>query len=383
MTGEGRAALALDDGGVTDAGAGLEGGASSSVGVGVGVGVGSGPRQTRRSTNTVTLTDVAQHARVSPQTVSRSIRSPELVSEFTLERVRNSIAETGYVPNLAASNLASNRSMTVAAVIPAVSASVFADALHGLEEVLSPAGYQLFIGSTDYRPSHEEELVRALLGRRPDGIFIVGTKHSPNTTHLLRESRVPVVEAWDLTDDPIDSVVGFSNRDAISALVQFAVTRGYAHPTFAGSFQTGDFRAIARRGAFEDSVRELYPGEPIRVVDSGTATVDFETGRRLLDETLTTYPETDVLMFASDVFAAGAVLECARRGIRIPGDIAITGFGDFEISRHLVPTLTTVAVPNRQIGTIAGELLLARMTHRPVENSELDLGFSVVARESA
>lgn len=273
--------------------------------------------------------------------------------------------------------------MTVAAVIPAVSASVFADALHGLEAVLSPVGYQLFIGSTDYRPAHEEELVRALLGRRPDGIFIVGTNHSPNTTHLLRESKVPVVEAWDLTDDPIDSVVGFSNRDAIIALVEFVHERGYRHPAFAGSFQTGDFRALARRASFEERVRELYPDEPVRVVDSGTSTVDYETGRRLLDETLRTHPETDVLMFASDVFAAGAVLECARRGIRVPGDIAITGFGDFEIGRHLVPTLTTVAVPNRQIGTVAGELLLARMTHRPVETSEIDLGFSVVARDSA
>ena len=340
-------------------------------------------RPTRRSTNTVTLEDVARHAQVSPQTVSRSIRSPDLVSEFTLERVRNSIAETGYVPNLAASNLASNRSMTVAAIIPAISASVFADALHGLEEVLAPAGYQLFIGSTSYRPGHEEELVRAFLGRRPDGIFIVGTEHSPNTSHLLRESKVPVVEAWDLTEDPIDSVVGFSNREAIRALVAFAVSRGYRHPTFAGSFQTGDFRALARRASFEEAVTESYPGEPLRVVDSGTATVDFDTGRRLLDEALRAHPETDVLMFASDVFAAGAVLEASRRGLALPGDIAITGFGDFEIARHLVPALTTVSVPNRQIGTVAGELLLARMEHRTGDTSEIDLGFSVVARESA
>ncbi|MDO9396545.1 MAG: LacI family DNA-binding transcriptional regulator [Herbiconiux sp.] len=340
-------------------------------------------RSTRRSTNTVTLEDVARHAQVSPQTVSRSIRTPELVSEFTLERVLASIASTGYVPNLAASNLASNRSMTVAAIIPAISASVFADALHGLDEVLSPAGYQLFIGSTDYRPAHEEELVRAFLGRRPDGIFIVGTAHSPNTSHLLRESRVPVVEAWDLAENPIDSQVGFSNEAAIRALVEFAVSRGYTQPTFAGSFQTGDFRALARRASFERAVRELLPGTPVRVVDSGTATVDFETGRRLLDETLATHPSTDVLMFASDVFAAGAVLECARRGISLPSDLAITGFGDFEIGRHLVPTLTTVAVPNRQIGTSAGELLLARMEHRAVGEASIDLGFSVVARESA
>jgi LacI family gluconate utilization system Gnt-I transcriptional repressor len=340
-------------------------------------------RPSRRSTHSVTLEDVARHAQVSPQTVSRSIRSPQLVSEFTLERVRSSISETGYVPNLAASNLASNRSMTVAAIIPAVSASVFADALQGLEEVLAPEGYQLFIGSTSYRPGHEEELVRAFLGRRPDGIFIVGTDHSPNTGHLLRESKVPVVEAWDLTDTPIDSVVGFSNSAAIRALVEFARDRGYRHPTFAGSFQTGDFRALARRASFEESVGALFPGEPVRVVDSGTGTVDYDTGRRLLTETRAAHPETDVLMFASDVFAAGAVLECARAGISVPGDIAVTGFGDFEIGRHLVPTLTTVAVPNRQIGTAAGELLLSRMTGGTRETAEIDLGFSVVARESA
>jgi LacI family gluconate utilization system Gnt-I transcriptional repressor len=341
------------------------------------------PRQTRRSTNTVTLSDVALHAGVSPQTVSRSIRSPELVSKFTLERVRRSIEATGYVPNLAASNLASNRSMTVAAIIPAISASVFADALHGLDEVLAPAGYQLFIGSTDYRPSHEEELVRAFLGRRPDGIFIVGTHHSPVTEHLLREAQVPVVEAWDLTENPIDSLVGFSNRKALQALVKFASEQGYAHPTFAGSFQRGDFRAVARKESFEEAVRDLYPGEPVRVVDSGTASVDLETGRQLLDETLRAHPETDLLMFASDVFAAGALLECARRGISVPGDIAVTGFGDFEIARHLVPTLTTVSVPNREIGTTAGQLLLARMTNKPVLTRNIDLGFSVVSRESA
>ncbi|MEF2976763.1 LacI family DNA-binding transcriptional regulator [Subtercola sp. YIM 133946] len=343
----------------------------------------AGHRPTRRSTGTVTLSDVAKAAQVSPQTVSRTIRSPELVSEFTLERVRDAIAQTGYVPNLAASNLASNRSMTVAAIIPSVSASVFADSLHGLEEVLAPAGYQLFIGSTDYSPSHEEELVRAFLGRRPDGIFIVGTNHTPNTSHLLRESRVPVVEAWDFTDDPIDSLVGFSNREATAAIVEYVVSRGYTHPTFAGSLQSGDSRAMARKSSFESAVRRLLPGEPIRVVDSGTRKIDFDTGTDLLATTLAEHPETDVLMFASDIFALGALFECARRGIAVPSDLAITGFGDFDLARHVIPTLTTVSVPSRQIGTTAGGLLVGRMTHSPSDTTEIDLGFSVVGRDSA
>lgn len=338
---------------------------------------------TRRATHSVTLNDVASLANVSPQTVSRTIRNPELVSARTLERVQWAISTTGYVPNLAASNLASNRSKTIAAIIPTISASVFADALHGLDTVLTPQGYQLFIGATDYNLEHEEELIRAFMGRRPDGLFIVGTKHTPAATLLLKNSRIPVVETWNWTDDPIDNLVGFSNWDAIESVVEYVVGKGYKHPTFAGSLQAGDSRAIDRQDSFAKTVARLLPGEPGRVVDSGTGVIDMDTGIRLLDTVLERHPETDVLMFASDVFAAGALLECRRRGMSVPGDLAITGFGDFEISRHLVPTLTTVAVPNVEIGTRAGQLLIARMTGDADESERVDLGFSVVPRDSA
>jgi len=340
-------------------------------------------RFTRRSTRTVTLSDVARHAGVSPQTVSRSIRNPELVAESTLERVRGSIVATGYVPNLAASNLASNRSMTVAAIIPTLAASVFSDAVHGLDEVLSPHGYQLFIGSTDYRPDREEELIRAFLGRRPDGVFIVGTDHTETATQLLRNARIPVVETWNLTEKPIHSMVGFSNYAAVRAMVEYVVSKGYRHPTFAGSMRVGNARAIERRGSFEGAVRDLLPGEQVRVVDSGTHRDEMDTGRRLLDRVLREHPETDVLMFSSDVFAAGALLECTQRGIAVPDRLAITGFGDFEIARHLAPSLTTIAAPSGEIGSRAGGLLLSSMSNPNVLPETIDLGFSLVVRESA
>jgi len=341
------------------------------------------PALTRRATRTITLNDVASLANVSPQTVSRALRAPDLVSERTLERVRWAISTTGYVPNLAASNLASNRSRTVAAIIPTIAASVFADALHGLDAVLTPAGYQLFIGSTDYDLEHEENLIRAFMGRRPDGMFIVGTKHTPAATLMLRNARIPVVEAWNWIDDPIDSLVGFSNRDAIEAIVAYVVGKGYRHPTFAGSFRLGDSRAVDRQLSFTQTVQRLLPGEAVRVIDSGSGTVDLQTGITLLDRTLAEHPETDVLMFASDVFAAGALLEARRRGMDVPGDLAITGFGDFEMARHLVPTLTTVSVPNTEIGTHAGQILLQRMIGESADPELLDLGFELMPRESA
>jgi LacI family gluconate utilization system Gnt-I transcriptional repressor len=336
----------------------------------------------RRSTMRPTLAQVAAHAGVAPQTVSRTLRAPHLVSPQTLERVQRSIAAVGYVPNLTASSLASNRTMTVAAIIPAISASIFADVLHGLDEALSAMGYHLFIGSTDYSPTREEELTRAFLGRRPDGFFIVGTSHTDATAQLLRSAGIPVVEGYSLTSDPIGSVVGFSNVDAIRGVVELIVAEGYQHPTFAGSLSAGDTRALERSYGFELAVSALLPDEPVRIVDSGSAEVDYDIGRILIRRVLAEHPVTDVVVFASDVFAAGAIFECAQDGVDVPGRVGITGFGDFEIARQISPGLTTVAVPNRAIGTEAGRLLIEAMSQPDFDPRRIDVGFDVVARDS-
>ncbi len=340
-------------------------------------------RARRRSTQAVTIADVAVHAGVSPQTVSRSLNAPELVAEPTIARVRRAIDQTGYVPNLAASNLASNRSMTVAAIIPEIAGAIFSETVHALEDALTGRGYQLFLGSTGYRPEHEEELIRAFLGRRPDGIFVVGTAHTESAERMLRRAEVPVIETWELSDTPIDSVVGFSNSGAMRALVMHVHGRGYRHPAFVGPLQTGDFRAAKRRDAYETALNSTFPGEPLRIVDTGTSRVDYETGRVLFRAARSRHPEADVLIFSSDVYAIGAILEANRQGVSVPDEVAVTGFGDVELAQHLVPRLTTVAVPSREIGAVAGELLLHRMTGRSSEPSRVDLGFSIVTRESA
>jgi LacI family gluconate utilization system Gnt-I transcriptional repressor len=340
-------------------------------------------RLTRRNTQSVTLDEVAAHAGVSPSTVSRAIRSPDLVSQATLASVLKAIDETNYVPNRAASNLASNRSGTVAAITPAISFSVFADTVHGLEEVLAAEEIQLFLGSTGYDEKREEEVVRAFLGRRPDGLILVGTNHTAATRDVLRRSRIPVVETWDWTDEPIDSLVGFSNGAAFSAIVDYVIDAGYKHPTFAGWLTGADSRAHARRDAFQSVVSTRLPAEPIRILDTGTRGISVEAGRWLLEQARALHPETDVLVCASDIFATGAVLAAQSLGLSVPGDIAITGFGDFELSQHLNPALTTVQTPNDQIGRRAGQIVLERIANPDSEPVRVDLGFTLVVRESA
>ncbi|WP_432103181.1 LacI family DNA-binding transcriptional regulator [Streptomyces sp. bgisy091] len=341
----------------------------------------SRPRK-RSATRSVTLSDVAAAAGVSAQTVSRVVRDPLSVSDATCAKVRAAIAATGYVPNLAASNLASNRSRTVAVIVPQFNASVFADTVHAFSTALARHGYQIFVGTTDYRPEHEEEVLRSFLGRRPDGVLMIGTDHTPGTRALLGGAGVPVVETWGWSDDPLDLLVGFSNAAAASAMVAHLAERGRRRITFAGRHTSGDPRAAERLDGYTKAVGELLGADP-RTVDAGPEPVTMDTGVALLDLVLERYPDSDAVMFSSDVFAAGALQACVRRGIDVPGTLALAGFGDFELARHLVPSLTTVAVPGSLIGELGAELLLTRMRGGDVEAPHRDVGHRVVARESS
>lgn len=329
------------------------------------------------------MTDVARAAGVSAQTVSRVLRQPESVAAPTRERVLEAIRATGYVQNQAASHLASNRSRTVAAILPVISASVFSDTMHAASTVLAPHGYQLQLGYTDYRPEREERLVRSFLGWRPDGFFIVGALHTPAVVDLLKSSGVPVVETWGWNENPIDLLVGFSNRNAVADLVRRLVAKGHRRLVFAGVVSPGDDRAAERLAGFTETVTELLPDEPLRVLDLPGRPVAMQTGVEMLEQIRTEYREATAAVFSSDVFASGAVLAGRRLGVRIPEDLAVCGFGDFEVSRLLDPALTTVAIDGRAIGSVGAEMLLARMRSEPVEKDHVDVGYEIIMRDSA
>ncbi len=337
----------------------------------------------RTSTRSVTLRDVAARAGVSSQTVSRVLRIPDEVAPHTRARVEEAIRECGYVPNLAARNLASNRSKIVATVLPSLSASVFSETLTGLSDVLAPEGYQLLLGYTDYDDEREESLIRSLVGRRPDGIVMTGAVHRESIVAMLRTARIPVVETWDWTDTPLDVLVGFSNERAMYEMVCHLHGAGYRRPCFVGSLPAGDHRARRRLAGFRRAVAEHWPGREPRVVDASGHPLTLESGARLLDVARRAHPDADVLVFSTDVFANGALLAAGQRRLRVPDDIAVTGFGDFELSGMLRPSLTTVALPNATIGREAATLLLRRMRGERPATRTIDLGFEIRRRGSA
>lgn len=342
-------------------------------------------RQPRRrfGTNSVTMADVAQVAGVSAQTVSRVLREPESCSPQSVQRVHEAIRSTHYVQNHAASHLASNRSMTVAAVIPQIAASIFAETLQGLSNVLLQAGYQVIIGHSDYSHEREEAVVRNLLGRRPDAFFLVGTHHTDAVREMLTRAAIPVVESWAWTDAPIDQLVGFSNQAALAEAVAYGRQRGYARPTFVGSLRSGDDRARERLEGYLTGVAQHYPGLQPRIVVIDELPYTMTSGRELLAVTRERYPDSDLLLFSSDLLAAGALLACQREGVAVPQTLAIIGFGDYEVASELNPGLTTIAVPTVRMGEESARILLKRLRNELPASRTLDLGFELVARSSA
>lgn len=338
-------------------------------------------RDSGRRTGRPTLGDVARDVGVAPITVSRALREPERVSSRTLERIRGSIARLGYLPNLVASSLASNRSGIVAAIIPTIQNSIFAAFVQGLSDGLRRAGYQLLLGHTRRSLADEADLIEAFLGRRPDGLVVVGVAHSERSIKLLTNSQLPIVEAFDLSPNPIDTVVGFSSRDAAFAMVRYLAESDYRKIAFLQVSGRLDYRVSSREEGYRTAVSELgLPDDPDLVIET---TLGFRQGAEAIATLLERKPDVDAVFCSNDVLAVGAILECLRRGWSVPDRVAVAGFGDIEIASELVPSLTTVHLPGYEIGAKSARRLLDRLDGRPSGERIVDVGFEILHRESA
>jgi LacI family gluconate utilization system Gnt-I transcriptional repressor len=340
-------------------------------------------RRRRRGSGGITLQDVARLARVSMITASRAVNTPERVAAETLQRVRDAVQRTGYVPNRQAGGLASSRSRLVAAVVPTIVGPVFLEAVQSLTETLADAGYQLMLGQSGYEGSREDALLDAIIGRRPDGIVLTGIMHSAEGRRRLLASGIPIVETWDLTPTPIDMVIGFSHEKIGAAVAEHLHARGRRKVALLSG---DDERARRRKAGFDARAKELAltpdggGAIPARLVTPPTS---LGQGRVALGELLDERPDIDAVFCSSDLLALGVLVEAQARGIAVPGRLAIVGFGDLVFARDLEPALTSVRIDGNRIGRLAAHYIIDRAEGRSTPEHVVDVGFSIVQRASS
>lgn len=326
------------------------------------------------------MAEVAQCAGVTVMTVSRALRNPEKVASNTLKRIHEAIKQTGYVPNAIAGALsAGGGSKTITALIPTVQHAIFADMITGLSSAIGPEGYHLLLGETGYSRTEEDALIAAFLARRPEGVILTGVTRSSRSRELLVRTGVPVVETWELSNSPIDMVVGYSNLKAAYAMTEWLAGRGYKRIAFVSGPTRLNERARRREAGYRRALKDLdLPVLDIISIGSPAAP-RFEDGATILPEVMALKP--DAIFFTSDIYAVGAIQGAKRLKISVPDRLGIAGFHDLPIASVITPTLTTVHVPSREIGYIAGRNILAKIRGEPAPELSA-IPFTIKARES-
>ena len=305
--------------------------------------MGSKKREVRRPT----LEDVAREAKVSAITVSRSIRNPDRVSEATRKRIDAAIDALGYVPDMAASALASNRTNVIGLVIPSMTNAVFTDVLKGVYDALESSSLTVQVGNSRYSPSKEEDLIRTFLRQRPAGLIVAGIDQTQTARRMLEAATCPVVQIIDVTDTPVDKLVGFSHFEGARAAVRHLVEQGYERPGILTARM--DPRSRIRLAGFTEEAKALGVFAPQRVVTT-TKHSSIRLGAQLFNDLLSSAPETDSIFCNNDDLAIGALFEASRCNIAVPEAFGICGFNDLDISAEVIPSLTSIKTPRYETG---------------------------------
>ena len=334
-------------------------------------------KRSRRGSGAITLRDVAKLAGVAPITASRAVNTPQQVSPAVLKNVLDAVQRTGYVPNRMAGGLASSRSRLIAAVVPSTVMSVFMETIESLNGGLFDAGYQLMLGQSGYSSAHEELLLEAVIGRRPDGIFLTGILPPSKSRTRLLASGIPVVETWDLTPTPIDMLIGFSHSDIGREVANFLLNKGRKRLALV---RADDERAGRRATAFAEAV-SLHGHQNVLVVNVGDSR-SLKSGREAMVRILHDAPDVDAIFCSSDLLALGVMTEARAQGVAVPERVAIVGFGDVPFLSDMVPSLSTVRINGADIGRQAARFLIDRAEGRAVDPRVVDVGFAIIERDT-
>jgi LacI family gluconate utilization system Gnt-I transcriptional repressor len=206
-------------------------------------------------------------------------------------------------------------------------------------------------------------------------MILTGMVRAPAMRNLLHRAGVPVVETWDLPSDPIDMVVGFSHESVGAEVAAFMLKQGYKKPHLLCADSP---RAHERRQGFVKALQAKGKREPPCELVSMPSSV--RAGRESLAKLLTRGDRPDFIMCSSDLLALGVLLEAAARGLRIPDDLEVFGFGDMQFASEVTPPLSTVRIDGAMIGKQTAKLLVERAAGRKPEQTVIDVGFTIVDR---
>jgi LacI family transcriptional regulator len=306
--------------------------------------------------NRVTIKTVATKAGVSPMTVSRVLNGHPHIADETRQNVVRVIKELGYVPDRYARTMRTNKTYTIAAVIPDITNPFYPEFERGIQDIADQLDYDLIVYNTDGDLEKERKTLRSLQANRVDGVIAVFFQMDDREVQAL---DVPVVLLAPKPDTvPFFDTVYVDNVAAAQNAVEHLIERGHeCIGMIAGKKDTPPYhsrmsgyrQALAAKGILFDEL----------LVQSGDFTE--RGGYQSMQQLLSLDTCLTAVFAANDLIAMGAMLAIREAGLSIPEDIAVVGFDDIPAARLVCPPLTTIRHNQSQLGCKAAELLFERL----------------------
>lgn len=330
----------------------------------------------------VTIRDVARLAEVHPGTVSRALnpQTRNLVNAATAERVLTAARQLGYRPNSMARGLKTNRSLTIGVLIPDLTNPLFPPIVRGIDDRLTIDGYTPLLVNTGSDPERERSSIEAMLARQVDGFIAATAQLDVEPLAVATERGLPVVLVNRTFEDGSMSACTVDDRRGSELAVEHMVGLGHERIGYVAGPQnvsTGHRRYLGFTQATAAAGLEI-PAHRVSYADAFTE----EAGARACAEVLAADPQVTAIITANDRLAIGCYDTLLELGLSCPEDVSIVGFNDMMFIDRLRPPLSSVRVPQRELGYAAADLLLEQLTGAPVPAREVMLEPTLVVRGS-
>ena len=339
-------------------------------------------RSKRRRGQRVTVREVARAARVHFSTVSRVMnpRTRNQISSNVANRVLKAAERLGYRTNALAASLRTRRSRVVGIIIPYIDSPLYPPILLAIEDALNERGYVAIISNTQNDPAREERMLAEMMARQVDGL-ILGTASLQDPvvrSWVQRGAPLVLINRTDQTGEAPSVVT--DDRFGIGLVVDHLVELGHkviGHVAGPQQLSTGAVRSEGFRQAIEK--HRLTAARPVISLAE-----DFtrEAGRRACHALLNELPKLTAIVAANDLIALGCYEALLERGLACPADVSVTGYNDSPFVDLLTPPLTTVRIPQREIGLQAARLLLQKIEEHPATSTNVVLRPQLIIRRS-
>lgn len=298
-----------------------------------------------------TIADVAKRADVSIATVSRVVNKTARVDEVTAERVRAAIADLKYRPRSAARNLASRRTDTIGLLLPEVSGEFFSPMLRGIEAGLNNTGFELLISTHITGSRHP------LGAHNTDGLLVFTNSLPDSELAHLHHMGFPLVLLYQSPPAPLNiPCVTIENKSGARTITDHLIeAHGCRRIAFLAGPKDNEDSHWREIGYRDSLAAHTIAFDPALVAEGG---FDEEEAKAPVRGWLKAGLPFDAIFASDDESAIGVINALRDGGKRVPDDVAVVGFDDMPLSRHVTPPLTTVRAPTERVGYEAASLLV-------------------------